>query len=338
LLETRNKPYTTTLPVIAEMKNKIFYILILIFLGACQTDSKIKESEKTESTTKVKSEPKKISEVNLTKSDLSNKTFEIGSSTHFTDTCGFYFECDCCSGDLIFSSDSTFYSIDYCMSDQSVSEGTYKISGNILTLKYSGICVSKVYNWENEMDTSAVDYFIKDTINKPHSIKFTAELCNNKLTLIHNGEQGKSIAIETKETFNNQIKALTENAIINRIDSLKNPEQQLKFINPKLTSIDGFPDEIDGCSCYFSKDSLDFKNRKYLYLDNYYSGTAFVKINNEIIKIDLEDKTKSDFEVEIIFETDEKTSPEVWWKTGKIKVIMPDGQILTESFVGECGC
>ena len=83
---------------------------------------------------------------------------------------------------------------------------------------------------------------------------------------------------------------------------------------------------------------MDFKNRKYLYLDNYYSGTAFVKINNEIIKIDLQDKTKSDFEVEIIFETDEKTSPEVWWKTGKIKVIMPDGQILTESFVGECGC
>lgn len=107
---------------------------------------------------------------------------------------------------------------------------------------------------------------------------------------------------------------------------------------PKLTSIDGFPDEIDGCSCYFSKDSLEFKNHKFLYLDTYYSGTAFVKINEKIIKIDLEDKTKSDFEVEIIFETDKKTSSETWWKTGKIKVIMPDGQILTESFIGECGC
>ena len=64
------------LPVIAEMKNKIFYILILIFLGACQTDSKIKEYEKIESTTKVKSEPKKISEVNLTKSDFLNKRKE----------------------------------------------------------------------------------------------------------------------------------------------------------------------------------------------------------------------------------------------------------------------
>ena len=27
------------------------------------------------------------------------------------------------------------------------------------------------------------------------------QLCNNKLTLIHNGEQGKSIAIETKRNF-----------------------------------------------------------------------------------------------------------------------------------------
>lgn len=297
------------------MKNKILYILILIFLGACQTDPITEESKKTESTIKVNSEPKKISEVNLTRSVLSNKTFEIGSSTHFTDTCGFYFECDCCAGDLIFSSDSTFYSIDYCMSDQSVSEGTYKFSGNILTLNYSGICVSEVYNWENEMDTAAVDYFIKDTLIKPHSIKLTAELCNNKLTLIHIGEQGKSIAIQTNETFNNKLKTLTENGIISRIDSIKNQKLQLKFISPKLTSIDEFPDEIDGCSCYFSKDSSDFKNHKYLYIDNYYSGTAFVKINNEIIKIDLEDKTKSDFEVEIIFETDEKTSSEVWWFT-----------------------
>ncbi|MFK7900387.1 MAG: hypothetical protein AB8B61_06485, partial [Cyclobacteriaceae bacterium] len=85
-------------------------------------------------------------------------------------------------------------------------------------------------------------------------------------------------------------------------------------------------------------DSLDFENGKYLYLDNYYSGTAFVKINNEIIKIDLDDKRQSDFEVEIIFETDERTSGEVWKKTGKVKVIMPNGQILIEPFVGECGC
>ena len=63
-----------------------------------------------------------------------------------------------------------------------------------------------------------------------------------------------------------------------------------------------------------------------------------VKINDQIIKIDLEDETKSEFQVEIIFETDEKTSSEVWCKTGIIKVTMPNGQKLTESFVGECGC
>ena len=203
------------------MKNKIVYILILTLICSCQSDPKIKKSEKKESTIKIKAETKKIYEINLTKSDVNNKTFKIGSSTYFTDTCRFHFECDCCSGDLIFSSDSTFYSIGYCMSDQSISEGTYKLNGDILTLNYSGISVSKVYNWEHETDTLAVDYFIKDTINKPHSIKFTAELCNNKLTLIHNGEQGKSIAIETKEPFINKIETLTENEIISRIDSLK---------------------------------------------------------------------------------------------------------------------
>src|SRR5690606_13569867 len=48
--------------------------------------------------------------------DLQEKIFEIGSVTHFTDTCSFYFECDCCSGELIFNADSTFYYKDYCMS------------------------------------------------------------------------------------------------------------------------------------------------------------------------------------------------------------------------------
>jgi len=322
------------LPVITKMKKNIFYILIILLVIACQSDPKESSIIKSESKSESVKEKATESKIHLTLSDITNKVFEIGSSTHFTDTCGFYFECDCCSGDLIFNSNLTFYSIDYCMSDQSVSEGTYKIIDNNLILNYSGICVSKLYNWENEMDTSAVDFFIKDTISNSFSVKFTAELCNNKLTLIHNGEQGKSIAIET----DSQNKTLVESEILSRIDSIKNQKVQLTFTNPKLTAIDGFPDEIDGCSCYFSKDSLDFKNRKYLYLDNYYSGVALVKINNEIIKIDLEDETKSDFQVEIIFETDEKTSSEVWWKTGIIKVTMPDGQVLTELFVGECGC
>jgi hypothetical protein len=104
------------------------------------------------------------------------------------------------------------------MSDQFVSEGTYEIIDNTLTLNYSGICVSKLYNWENEMDTSAVNFFIKDTLNNPHTIKFTTELCNNKLTLVHNGEEGKSIAIEN----DSQNKILIESRILSRIDSIKN--------------------------------------------------------------------------------------------------------------------
>lgn len=46
----------------------------------------------------------------------------------------------------------------------------------------------------------------------------------------------------------------------------------------------GFPSEISGCSCYFAKDEKDFLQEKFLYIDDY-GKNAFVKINNEAIKI-----------------------------------------------------
>lgn len=106
----------------------------------------------------------------------------------------------------------------------------------------------------------------------------------------------------------------------------------------ELSTIDGFPEDIDGCSCYFSKSKDDFEKNKFIYLDNYYSGIATFSLNGELIKINLDNPDKNDYEVEIEFLTDEKTSLEVWWKTGILRVKTKSGRIIESEFVGECGC
>ncbi|MGJ8660923.1 MAG: hypothetical protein ACSHXL_02705 [Bacteroidota bacterium] len=105
-----------------------------------------------------------------------------------------------------------------------------------------------------------------------------------------------------------------------------------------LTKINGFPEEIEGCSCYFSESKEDFNNNKYIYLDQYYSGLAFISIDGKLIQIDLEVEAKTDYTVEIEFDKEFQNGDETFWKTGTIKVKLKDGTILSKKFVGECGC
>ena len=210
--------YTQYFNKFESMKHLFIYLITVIILISCQADTgKYKDVKNLNNTEEIKNNET----VDLSISHFTNKVFEFGSSTHFTDECDFYFECDCCSGDLIFNSDSTFYAIDYCMSDQSISEGNYAIRDNMLILKYSGVCVSEKYNWENEMDTSAIDYFIKDTINAPLNIEFYAQFCNDKLKLVYENESKKSFVIESKKPYKESINHLSSKGFIQRIKSLK---------------------------------------------------------------------------------------------------------------------
>jgi hypothetical protein len=115
----------------------------------------------------------------------------------------------------------------------------------------------------------------------------------------------------------------------------------ISFINcnaQKLTKINGFPEEIEGCSCYFSENKEDFNNKKFIYLDQHYSGFAFISIDGKLIQIDLEKENKGDYSVEIEFDKEFQNGDETYWKKGTIKVKLKDGTILSKKFVGECGC
>lgn len=106
----------------------------------------------------------------------------------------------------------------------------------------------------------------------------------------------------------------------------------------ELTKIDGFPNEINGCSCYFAKNKEDFDQEKFIYLDNYYSGTGYISINGKLIKVDMDNPDKNEFVVNIEFESDRQSGDETWWKTGTMTVTSKEGKTLKSNFVGECGC
>ncbi len=110
-----------------------------------------------------------------------------------------------------------------------------------------------------------------------------------------------------------------------------------------------FPPEIDGCSCYFSNDSTEFKKGEYIYMNDY-AQTSFLKINGvltkftqtafkEIDSLNIKAKYKSDnYEMSIESIDGIQNGDETWLKTGVIKLTDKKGKTLTKTFYGECGC
>jgi hypothetical protein len=121
--------------------------------------------------------------------------------------------------------------------------------------------------------------------------------------------------------------------------------------NQELTigTFSNFPPEIDGCSCCYSKDSLDFKNGSYLYANDF-EQTSFLNINGiltkfiqsewkELNKTTRTAKAKSDqYELTIEIHDVRKNGDETWINTGTITVKDKNGNRTTRTFYGECGC
>jgi hypothetical protein len=140
-----------------------------------------------------------FSELTLAQTTLTKKVFETGSKTHFDNfkKCDFYFECDCCSGKLLFPSSSDFLFVNYCMSDFVVTKGTYMISNGEVTLNFDGKRIDVKYNWELEMNPNAEPtYFVNDSTITKYQLNYKIEKCE-KTMLVNEQENETFIAIET---------------------------------------------------------------------------------------------------------------------------------------------
>jgi hypothetical protein len=85
------------------------------------------------------------------------------------------------------------------MSDQTLVSGTYEICGDSLILSNNGISISKNYNWENEVDTTAADFLYLETFFEPSSYPYLIKECGNKIMLA--SIDNKFIAIELDRSY-----------------------------------------------------------------------------------------------------------------------------------------
>ncbi len=109
----------------------------------------------------------------------------------------------------------------------------------------------------------------------------------------------------------------------------------------------GFPAEVNGCSCYFSKNKEDFDQEKYIYIDDY-GNNAYLKIDGKTVKIKMKE---GDFDPDNFSKVIENEEISVTIQGKKVneleEVMMFEGTMTVENkkgektitpIYGECGC
>lgn len=115
-----------------------------------------------------------------------------------------------------------------------------------------------------------------------------------------------------------------------------------------LDTFTTFPPEISGCACYFSNNQEEFRNRIYIYADDY-GKNAFATINGVMTKLTVS-KTDTlpdnrsvatfvneDYEITIDVKQVGQMD-ETWQKEGTMKIKSVGGKVVAKSIYGECGC
>jgi hypothetical protein len=134
------------------------------------------------------------------------------------------------------------------------------------------------------------------------------------------------------------------------------PEKVIEDNTLFISTFDTIPDEISGCGCSFASDSLAYKLNHLLFADDI-GEIAYMKINGKITRLtQSKDATEENVSIatdstathavykgngiEVILDSRKgrDIDYEVWEETGTITVKQDDGQTITKSIYGACGC
>ena len=109
----------------------------------------------------------------------------------------------------------------------------------------------------------------------------------------------------------------------------------------------GFPAEVNGCSCYFSKNKEDFDQEKYVYIDDY-GNNAYLKIDGKTVKIKMKEgdfdpdnfsKVIKNEEISVTIQGKKVNElEEVMMFEGTMTVENKKGEKTITPIYGECGC
>lgn len=133
----------------------------------------------------------------------------------------------------------------------------------------------------------------------------------------------------------------------------KNTETTSTELKLSLDDFKGFPEDIVGCSCYFSETDKKFKNDEFLFVADF-DSIGFISVNKKTVKLKLVSTTRepntfgnSDhtdiykselYKVTVEIKYKDSNGYETWWNDGTLTVENKDGKKMSKKFVGECGC
>lgn len=116
-----------------------------------------------------------------------------------------------------------------------------------------------------------------------------------------------------------------------------------------LSTFSEFPEEIDGCSCYFSLTKNAFKNRQYIFSGMLMDSVAYVKKEGDWVK--MMQKIPSDSKSDSIFiealndslniqihGVQDSASYETRQYKGDINIFNFGTEVFSGEVYGECGC
>ncbi|HOF16813.1 MAG TPA: hypothetical protein PLF32_08365 [Bacteroidales bacterium] len=112
-----------------------------------------------------------------------------------------------------------------------------------------------------------------------------------------------------------------------------------------LESFSDLPDEIDGCSCYFSISQEDLESERYIFVNDF-AALAFVKIEGKLIRFELQNHDEKR-NIYYYIHNDDTMKVEIIKKiTNKDEAVVIQGLItistvkgcIKQKFTGECGC
>ena len=109
-----------------------------------------------------------------------------------------------------------------------------------------------------------------------------------------------------------------------------------------------YPEEIDGCACYFSKTATELKAGQYIFMTNY-EKKAYMTLDGKMRVFDLIDSKdgangkltetwKNENYDMVVTSSETGQIDETWQKIGSISIQTKDKNATVIKVVGECGC
>jgi len=141
-------------------------------------------------------------EIQINKHTFSHSLFDIGEKTHVTPECAFFFECDCCFNQVLFTSDSTFIVVSPCTEETSVSHGRYEVIDNAIYLRYSGVWKNQYLVFDEQ--GKETEYAFKTYTTTPQIEVYAPEVCKN-ITLFSKQTKPEIKMLRSEETLESKL-------------------------------------------------------------------------------------------------------------------------------------